>query len=311
MTLTLSQHLAVVVLLVVDVLARGFRLRALVPMPLARAVGVNICGDAAGALTPAQFGADPIRFAAFQRSGVAGSAVVAAFITEFSVSVVVTAAGVVVLSGLFAGAAGEFARRLGALAAPASVLRALVFVALPAAVSTALALRFRHRLPPALVHHLRDVWVAVRRRRPSLLATVGCLTLVSLAARTAVLPILAAGIPGVKASILIVGSYLLLLGQAVLPTPAGAGGVELGFLAGFSGSLPGRAAGQLLVLWRFYTLLLAVVAGALMLARAGWLRRAPMAPRAAQDQARSAGRQEPRAGPDLLPNPAFGASPEV
>jgi len=274
MTLKLSQHLAVVALLALDCLARGVRLRALVPMPLARAVGVNLCGDAVGSLTPAQIGADPVRFAAFRSSGASASVLLAALVTEFGMSVVATVAGAVILSGLFAGAAEEFGRRLATLASPAWGVRALAIVALPAAVSAVLAVRFRHRLPPSLVHHLRDVWVAVRRRPPALLAMVGCLTLVSLAARTAVLPILAAGIPGVKASVVIVGSYLLLLGQAVLPTPAGAGGVELGFLAGFSANL-GGAAGQLLVVWRFYTLLLGLVAGGLLLARPAWARRSP------------------------------------
>ena len=271
---TLVQHLAVVAVLVLDAIARGLRFRALVPMPLARAIGVNLCGDALGSLTPAQLGADPVRFAAVHGSGGApASAVLAAFVTEFSMSVVATAAGAVVLSGLFAGAAAGFAHRLALLVAPSSALRVLVFVVLPTGASAALAVRLRHRLPPALVRHLRDVWVAVWRRPPSLVAGVAFLTLVSLASRTAVLPILAAGIPGVKAGVLILGSYLLLLGQAVLPTPAGAGGVELGFLAGFSGSLPGGTAGQLLVLWRFYTFLLALMVGALLLLRADWLQR--------------------------------------
>jgi len=272
-TIAWSQHLAVVALLVLDALARGMRVRALVPMPLARAVGVNLCADAVGSLTPGQIGADPLRFAAFHRSGAAASACLAAFVTEFGASVVAIALGALVLSALFAGAAAELARRLAVLGSPSSALRAVGFVVVPAALSAAAAMRFRHRLPPGLVHHARDVWVAVRRRPPSLLMTVGGLTLLSLAARTAILPVLAAGIPGTRPSLLIVGSYLLLLGQALLPTPAGAGGVELGFIAGFSRSLPVGAAGQLLLLWRFYTLLLAVAVGGLMLARAGWLRR--------------------------------------
>ncbi len=284
MTLTLPQHLAVVALLALDVLARGLRFRALVPMPLARAVRVTIFGDAAGVLTPAGIGADPVRFAAYRGSGAAGSAVLAAFVTEFSLSVGALVAGAIILSGLFAGAAGELAHRLAALVAPSWAVRALAFGVLPAVISVAAAIRLRRRLPPTLVYHLRDVWAAVRSARPALLVIAGGLTLVSLAARTAVLPVLAAGLPGVRAGMLIVGSYLLLLGQAVIPTPAGAGGVELGFLAGFSGSLAGGDAGRLLLAWRSYTVLLALGAGVLLLARAGWLRRTPMVSPGMRDQ---------------------------
>lgn len=285
MTFTLPQHLAVIALVALDVLVRGLRYRSLVPMPLARAVGVTLCGDAAGAMTPVGIGADPIRFAASWRSGAAASAVLAAFVTEFGMSVVALVAGAAILSGIFAGAAGQLAHRLEALAAPSWTLRVLAFGVLPTVISVAVAVRFRHRLPPALVHHLRDVRFAMRSLRPALLVTTGCLTLVSLAARTAILPVLAVGLPGMTAGMLIVGSYMLLVGQAVLPTPAGAGGVELGFLVGFSGSFTGGDAGRLLLVWRFYTLLLAVGAGALLLARAGWLRRTAMAAPASQDSA--------------------------
>ena len=273
MTVTLPQHLAVVALLAVDAVARGVRFRALVPMPLSRAIGVNCCGDAAGALTPAGLGADPVRFAAFQRSGAAGSAIVAAFATELGVNVAATVAAAVLLSGLFTGVAGELERVLAALLAPSSVERTLALVVLPAAVGAAVLVRLRRRLPPRLVSSIREAWPMLLRRRPPLLAAVGALTLLSLAARTAILPVLAAGARGADARLLIVGSFLLILGQSVLPTPAGAGGVDLGFLAGFAHRLGSGAAVQLLVVWRIYTIALGVVVGGLVLARAGAMRR--------------------------------------
>jgi uncharacterized membrane protein YbhN (UPF0104 family) len=271
-TVSLSQHVIVLALLSVDALARGLRVRAMVPMPLARAVGVNLCGDAAAALTPAGLGADPIRFAALQRSGAAGSAVLAAFVTEFGVGAVATVIGAAVLSGLCAGAAGEFVRRLAWLVSPPARARAVAVVALCAVAGTVVAVGFRRRLPRAMARSLGDAWTAMRHQRPSLVALVGALTLLSMAARTAILPVLAARMPGLHASILIVGSYVLLFGQTVFPTPAGAGGVELGFLAGFSGSLGRGDLSRLLLVWRFYTLALAFLAGALMLVRARWQR---------------------------------------
>jgi uncharacterized membrane protein YbhN (UPF0104 family) len=272
-TLSVAQHLVVLALLSLDALARGLRLRAMVPMPLGRAVGVNLCGDAAAALTPAGLGADPVRFAAFQRSGAAGSAVLAAFVTEFGVGVATTVAGAAILSGIFAGAAAELAHRLAAFGAPASWIRSVALVVLPLALSAVAAMRFRRRLPPVLVHSVRDAWAVVRRRPPSLLALVSGLTLVSLAARTAILPILAAGAAGASPGMLIVGSFMLLAGQNVLPTPSGVGGVELGFLAGFSSSLRASDLGRLLLVWRFYTLLLGLAVGLALLARSDWVRR--------------------------------------
>ena len=51
---------------------------------------------------------------------------------------------------------------------------------------------------------------------------------------------------------MLLGSFALLYSQLVLPTPSGAGAVELGFLGGAAGDL-GERAGWLLLAWRFYT----------------------------------------------------------
>jgi uncharacterized membrane protein YbhN (UPF0104 family) len=51
----------------------------------------------------------------------------------------------------------------------------------------------------------------------------------------------------------ILGSFGLVHGQLFLPTPAGAGGVDVGFVAGFAGSLTGPQVAGLLLAWRAYT----------------------------------------------------------
>ena len=59
------------------------------------------------------------------------------------------------------------------------------------------------------------------------------MSFVNLATRVAILPVLALTLPNPPAlALLIVGSFALLYGQLILPTPAGAGAVELGFLGG-------------------------------------------------------------------------------
>jgi uncharacterized membrane protein YbhN (UPF0104 family) len=68
----------------------------------------------------------------------------------------------------------------------------------------------------------------------------------------------------------VVGSFALLYSQAVLPTPAGAGAVELTFLGGAAGDL-GAAETSLLLAWRCYTTLAGVALGLGLAAwRYGW-----------------------------------------
>ncbi len=87
-------------------------------------------------------------------------------------------------------------------------------------------------------------------------------------ARVAVLPVLV--LPFVVEAPMgqiVLGSFALLYGQMLLPTPAGVGPIELGFALGFAGSMaPGEIA-ALLLTWRFYTLILGAALGGLMLAR--------------------------------------------
>jgi uncharacterized membrane protein YbhN (UPF0104 family) len=69
---------------------------------------------------------------------------------------------------------------------------------------------------------------------------------------------------------MLVGSFALLYSQLILPTPSGAGAVELGFLGGAAGDL-GGSAGWLLLAWRFYTNGVGVLLGIGLAAHAfGW-----------------------------------------
>ena len=69
---------------------------------------------------------------------------------------------------------------------------------------------------------------------------------------------------------LVVGSFVLIYGQMILPTPAGAGAVELGFLAGAAGDL-GGGSHWLLLMWRLYSSGLGTAAGVAWAVHAfGW-----------------------------------------
>jgi uncharacterized membrane protein YbhN (UPF0104 family) len=93
------------------------------------------------------------------------------------------------------------------------------------------------------------------------------LTVLSLAARIAILPVLALTLPEPPPlGPLTFGSFTLLYSQFVLPTPSGAGVVDLGFLGGAAGDL-GEHEASLLLAWRFYTTFVLVALGLILAVR--------------------------------------------
>jgi uncharacterized membrane protein YbhN (UPF0104 family) len=97
------------------------------------------------------------------------------------------------------------------------------------------------------------------------------MSLVNLATRVAILPVLALTLPSPPPmGPLVLGSFALLYSQLVLPTPSGAGAVELGFLGGAAGDF-GAGEGWLLLAWRIYTNGIGVLLGVVLAARVyGW-----------------------------------------
>jgi uncharacterized membrane protein YbhN (UPF0104 family) len=97
------------------------------------------------------------------------------------------------------------------------------------------------------------------------------LSLINLVTRVAILPVLALTLPDPPSlGPMTLGSFALLYSQLILPTPSGAGAVELGFLGGAAGDL-GEHEGWLLLAWRFYTNGVGVLLGVWLAARIyGW-----------------------------------------
>ena len=260
------QHLAALTLVIVDVVARGARIRVLLPMSLGRAITVNTCGDALAAVTPARLGGDPLRFVAFQRAGATAPAVLAALATEVMVDAILIVAIVLGLTPVFAGAGRAWWERLMQLAAAPGGRRATFAILAALGLGGLVALRLRRRWPERLVHGARDAWRILTHRPPGSLLRVAGLTIVSMVARSAILPALAAGVAGVSALRLLAGSFVLNVAQTVVPIPAGLGAVDLGFAAWFTGTLGARDLVRLLVLWRLYSIVLGALAGGLLLA---------------------------------------------
>src|SRR2546422_11465790 len=79
------------------------------------------------------------------------------------------------------------------------------------------------------------------------------LTVVSLASRALILPALAWGVVVAPPfAVMFFGALALLHAPVVVPLPAGGGGVDVAFVAGFAGDF-GSQQVSMLLLWRFFT----------------------------------------------------------
>jgi len=268
-------HLVCLALVAADLLARAWRIQWIVQglghrMSLWDSFVLNAFGDAACALTPLRIGGEPARLAGMLRSRVPATAAFVAISFEVLAAwpVILVAAGWLVwryapawwlMAGPRLTAAAESAWPWVVMVAILSVLawRAARRVTSPA------ARQLRRPIRRALVY-----W----RRMPRwpLVASIP-LSFINLATRVAILPVLALTLPSPPAlGPLVVGSFALLYSQLVLPTPSGAGAVELGFLGGAAGDL-GSGEGWLLLAWRIYTNGIGVLLGVALAVRIyGW-----------------------------------------
>ena len=268
MTISPLQHVAALGLVLLDVIVRALRTRLLLPITISRALAVNTCGDAVAALTPGRVGGDPIRYLGYVRAGAPTPAILATFGIEIVADAVVLVAVGILLSLLFPSAVREIVTTSLRLARSPHAWLVVAILALALAGSVILAHRLLPRGMSRLLVSLGEAWRHVRTQSPGVLAGATFLTLVSLIARGAVLPVLLAATPGLGAGTVILASALLVYGQTLAPTPAGAGVVELGFLVGLQ-RIPAGALPALILLWRTYTLALGVVAGTALLIRGG------------------------------------------
>ncbi|HEX2206915.1 MAG TPA: lysylphosphatidylglycerol synthase domain-containing protein [Longimicrobium sp.] len=240
----------------IHLFARGAGLR----LRFAQVFVANAFGDAAAAVTPMRLGGEGARLLGLMRAGV-----------PFSPLAAVLALEVVAYSAVVAACAGVvgwwFADDWWAEVGP-DVLRAarrgvewLVLLAAVFAAAVLVARRLRRRRMPPGAPHWRPTLASVRGATGWALAASVPLTVASVASRVAILPILAAASgPPVDLPVMITASFALTYGQFLLPTPAGAGAVELAFAGGVAGE-EGVADPGLMLAWRVFTFVLPVVIG--------------------------------------------------
>jgi len=281
---SLAHQFAALGLFGADVVVRAVRIRLLVPgspkVTLWQAITINAYGDGAAAVTPARLGGDPARFLGFRRAGVETPRLLAGLTVEALIDWALLALAAVLLGLTFADTAAAGIARLVALATGRTARIFVAAVVTLALVSAAVARGYHRRhprpFPKAAAASLAATWRQARELGGRTVLLAATLTSISMAARTAILPVLAAGLPGLDPRAVIVGSFALLYGQLAVPTPAGAGAVELGFVGGFAESLSPRALAALLLAWRLYTLILSAALGGVLAATTAvgaWRRR--------------------------------------
>jgi uncharacterized membrane protein YbhN (UPF0104 family) len=263
-------HAVCLGLVVVDQVARALRILVILkalgsPVSLGRAFIINALGEGASSVTPMRLGGEPMRLAEMIRSRIPAGVAVVSIGVE-----VMMAWPFILLCGAFL--VWMYAPRWWEAVSPTLpgvVEDAWPWVAGVVLLSGAAIIALRRLAPVSsgtLMGSLRMALANARRMPPKLLlASIPC-TLLNVASRTLILVVLASAAPApVSRGAVALGSYTLLYSQLILPTPSGAGTVDIGFLGGVSGYV-GQGAAQLLLLWRFYTVVLPISLGFLLAA---------------------------------------------
>lgn len=250
-------------LMAADLLVRAVRLGCFLRGSGLRTPLPDLCvailfGDAACAVTPMRLGGEPARWLGLRSAGVPAGAGVAVLAVEMVAYLVVSVASGAAVAWLVG--ADWWASVGPRLSARADAILPAVAAVVLASAGAWLWVRGRRARRPASP---RTAPAAAALRGAlgwPLLAAVP-LTLASIFARLAILPILAQSLADPPPiGVLVMGSFALIYGQLFFPTPGGAGAVELLASAGTAGEL-GGSAGPVFLAWRAISTGLPVVAG--------------------------------------------------
>ena len=237
-------------------------------LSLWHAVRLNLYGEAASAVTPNRLGGEPARFVGMTESGLrvvtslVGLGVEVA--AEWPVFLVMAAGLAIYYIPDWEMEAAKWLRHH--LAADLVAIELAVLLVLLAIYLIQKVVRggtIRHRVR----RQWRVAWAHVRRAPWWVMAGNAALTAASLAARAAILPALAFGMPDAPAfSEMFFGALALLAAPLVVPLPSGGGGIEAIFMSGFAGDF-GDQQVEMLVLFRVYSIVILAVAGGYVMIR--------------------------------------------
>jgi uncharacterized membrane protein YbhN (UPF0104 family) len=256
-------------LVAVDMAARTLRLDLLLRgagyrLALPDVFVMNAFGDAAAAVTPMRLGGEAARGAALAHAGLPLAGIVPLLALEVvAYTTVVSLAAVAAVWMMAPEWWAEVGPRLAG-----SVRRGAPWLLLVLVLGL-MAIRLARRWLPASElprPRLAEIARMSRNLAVPVLWSVP-LTLTSVVCRIAILPVLALTLPAPPPlEVVALSSFALTYGQLFLPTPAGAGAVELAFVADATGDL-GEGLGAVFIAWRVYTTFIPIVLGFALAAR--------------------------------------------
>jgi hypothetical protein len=257
-------HVVCPALVVLDLLLRSQRVRLLMwgagtEIAYRDALALTAFGDAAALLTPWRAGGEVGRVIGARAAGAPLPVVAAVLSLELLLAYAVAAVAGVWLVAEFGGA---WWAAVGPAAGASSTLRTIAIVVVAGAAGLTIVAgsvpAINRRIAAALAGARAAVAAAFRIPLRTL-ATGLALSVLSLASRVAILPLLASLLPeSPPMGVLALASFTLHYAQVALPTPAGAGPIELAVLQGGLGT---TEAGALLGWWRLYMTILPAAGG--------------------------------------------------
>ena len=274
-------HLVALAAVALEVLTRaakiGWSAQALrIPLPYGLSVRTCLGGDFGAAITPSRSGAEPARFLILAEGGLTPADVLMILFMELfleMLSLVVIAIGLAIGFRESGAVMGTIVTMIGGYAAV--ILSVGAFGAYVARTNA-------HGPPPrwALRFGLnagrwRRIQIQLRSLRTSIdflkHAQLGMMTLsllasiVHVALRLTILPVLVYSLGAVHADLsrLVLWPLAFLYGGAVVPLPGGGGVIEVAFRQLFHNMMSRNVLASALVWWRFYTLYLYILLGAI------------------------------------------------
>lgn len=281
LTLPLLAHLAALSGAVSEVVLRAFKLtwsaKALdIPLTLGTAFRVCLGGDFGASVTPSRSGAEPARFLIMAEAKTPLGGIVMVLWAEIVLEVLSLATVALLIAMLFPGTDRAVTSVLLVIATYAMTVLAVSIVGLilsrrnangpPPPWAPKLGLNAgRWRVIQKALRQLRSSVAALRNAKPVWMLLSFLASAFHVIAKLCILPGLVLIVaPKTPAAPLIAWPLAMQYGAAIVPAPGGGGAVELVFKETLGNVIPAEIFGASLVWWRFYTIYLYILVGALV-----------------------------------------------
>lgn len=281
LSLPLIAHVVALSGAVAEVTLRAFKLtwsaKALdIPLTLGTAFRVCLGGDFGASVTPSRSGAEPARFLIMAEANTPLGGIVMVLWAEIVLEVLSLATVALLIALLFPGTDKAVTSVLLVIATYAATVIFMSIVGLvlsrrnangpPPEWATKIGLNAgRWRGIQKALRQLRGSVAAIRYAKPIPMIGSYIASALHVVARLCILPGLVLFVaPETKIAPLVAWPLAMQYGAAVVPAPGGGGAVELVFKQTLGNVIPAEIFGASLVWWRFYTIYLYILVGALV-----------------------------------------------